>query len=81
MFRFDAKEGFYLYPEAENTDDLRLCVNKGSSYENNVSAREEVCVTKHGLKIPNDTERYDDFVSKIKECEVVFIKRLSECQI
>lgn len=81
MFRFDAKEGFYLYPEAENTDDLRLCVNKGSSYENNVSAREEVCVTKHGLKIPNDTERYDDFVSKIKECEVIFIKRLSECQI
>lgn len=81
MFRFDAKEGFYLYPEAENTDDLRLCVNKGSSYENNVSAREAVCVTKHGLKIPNDTERYDDFVSKIKECEVVFIKRLSECQI
>lgn len=81
MFRFDAKKGFYLYPEAENTDDLRLCVNKGSSYENNVSAREEVCVTKHGLKIPNDTERYDDFVSKIKECEVVFIKRLSECQI
>ena len=80
MFRFDAKEGFYLYPEAENTDDLRLCMNKGSSYENNVSAREEVCVTKHGLKIPNDTERYDDFVSKIKECEVVFIKRLSECQ-
>lgn len=79
MFRFDAKEGFYLYPEAENTDDLRLCVNKGSSYENNVSAREEVSVTKHGLKIPNDTERYGDFVSKIKECEVVFIKRLSEC--
>lgn len=81
MFRFDAKEGFYLYPEVENTDDLRLCMNKGSSYENNVSAREEVCVTKHGLKIPNDTERYEDFVSKIKECEVAFIKRLSECQI
>ena len=81
MFRFDAKKGFYLYPEAENTDDLRLCVNKGTSYENNVSAREEVSVTKHGLKIPNDTERYDDFVSKIKECEVVFIKRLLECQI
>lgn len=81
MFRFDAKQGFYLYPEAENTDDLRLCVNKGSSYENNVSAREEVCVTKHGLKIPNDTERYDDFVSKIKECEEAFIKGLSGCHI
>ena len=80
MFRFDAKEGFYLYPEAENTDDLRLCVNKGSSYENNVSAREEVCLTKHGLKIPNVTERYDDFVSKIKECEEAFIKGLSECR-
>ena len=81
MFRFDAKQGFYLYPEAENTDDLRLCVNKGSSYENNVSAREEVCVTKHGLKIPNDTERYDDFASKIKECEEAFIKGVSGCHI
>ena len=36
MFRFDAKQGFYFYPEAEQADDLKMCVNKGSTYEKNV---------------------------------------------
>ena len=33
MFRFDAKTGYYLYPEAAETIDLRLWMNKGSTYE------------------------------------------------
>lgn len=33
MFRFDAKIGYYLYPEAENADDLLLRMNRGSTYE------------------------------------------------
>ena len=52
MFRFDARAGYYLYPEAGNTEDLRLWMNKGSTYEKNVRPRDNVCVTKHGLKIP-----------------------------
>ena len=33
MFRFDAKIGYYLYPEAENADDLLLRMNRGSGCE------------------------------------------------
>ncbi len=33
MLRFDAKKGYYLYPEAEGADDLQLWLNKGSTYE------------------------------------------------
>lgn len=76
MYRFDAKQGFYLYPEAKNTEDLRLYVNKGISFEKNVSVREDVCVTKHGLKIPNDAETYNDFAAKMKVSEKEFIREL-----
>ena len=71
MFRFDAKKGYYLYPEAEGTDDLRLWMNKGSTYEENVKPRDDVSITKHGLKIPADAENYESFVTRMKysECE------------
>ena len=72
MFRFDAKKGYYLYPEAEGTDDLRLWMNKGSTYEENVMPRDDVSITKHGLKIPADAENYESFVLKMKTSEGVF---------
>ena len=52
MFRFDAKAGYYLYPEAEGSDDLKLWLNRGSTYEENVVPRDDISITKHGLKIP-----------------------------
>lgn len=33
MLRFDSRQGFYLYPEAEGEADLTLYLNKGTSYE------------------------------------------------
>ena len=72
MFRFDARAGYYLYPEAGNTEDLRLWMNKGSTYEKNVRPRDNVCVTKHGLKIPVGAENYEAFVSKMKASENEF---------
>lgn len=71
MFRFDSKKGYYLYPEAEGTDDLQLWMNKGSTYEEDVAPRDDVSITKHGLKIPADAENYETFVMKMKisECE------------
>ena len=66
MFRFDAKAGYYLYPEANGTDDVLLRMNKGSTYEANVAARDDVSVTEHGLKIPVDAQNYDAFVQQMK---------------
>lgn len=72
MFRFDAKIGYYLYPEAENADDLLLRMNQGSTYEKNVMPRDEISVTKHGLKIPIDAQNYADFITRIKVSEQEF---------
>lgn len=73
MFRFDAKEGYYLYPEAEGASDNQMWLNKGSTYEGNVAARDDISVTKHGLKIPAKAESYDDFVLSIREYEKEFV--------
>ena len=72
MLRFDAKTGYYLYPESEGADDLSLWLNKGSTFEDNVMARDDMRVTKHGLKIPSNAENYDKFVAKIQENEKEF---------
>lgn len=72
MFRFDAKAGYYLYPEAEGSDDLRLWLNKGSTYEENVTPRDDICVIKHGLKIPVNAKNYEAFVSMMKVSEYGF---------
>ena len=72
MFRFDAKTGYYLYPEAEGSDDLKLRLNCGSTYEKNVMARDDISVTKHGLKIPVDALNYNEFSARIKTCEQEF---------
>jgi len=72
MFRFDAKKGFYFFPEAENTEDLQLWLNKGSTYEENVEPRNDICVIKHGLRIPNHAEDYNDFVARMNANEMEF---------
>ena len=73
MFRFDAKIGYYLYPEAENADDLLLRMNRGSTYEKNVMARDDISVIKHGLKIPVDAQDYAEFTARMKVQEQEFI--------
>lgn len=72
MFRFDAKKAYYLYPEADNLNDLELLLNQGSSFEKNVSPREDISVVKHGLKIPASDGAYSDFIEKIKISETAF---------
>ena len=69
MFRFDAKMGYYLYPETGKAGSEHFLLNRGSTYEGSVKAREDICVIKHGLKIPVDAEDYEDFVTKMKTTE------------
>ena len=57
------------------SDDIELLMNQGSTYEKNVVPREDVSVTKHGLKIPVDAENYEMFVSRMEKSESDF-KRL-----
>ena len=74
MLRFDAKMGYYIYPEIENADGRQLWLNKGSTYENNVFPRGDISVTKHGLKIPVDAEDYKSFTARMSTYEQEFSK-------
>ena len=76
MFRFDAKIGYYLYPETEDSDSLYLWMNRGSTYDGNVTPRNDICVIKHGLKIPFYVESFEEFVSKMKINEMEFKKEI-----
>lgn len=72
MLRFDSRQGFYLYPEAEWEADLTLYLNKGTSYEGNVFMRDDIYVAKCGLSIPKEDENYSEFVKMMKESEKMF---------
>ena len=74
MFRFDAKVGYYLYPDAKGADDMKLRMNCGSTYEENVKPRDDVSIIKHGLRIPTDVGEYRGFVAEIKNSEEEFVK-------
>ena len=80
MFRFDAKTGYYLYPESKERDKEELRLNQGTKYESNVSAREDIYVMKCGLEIPCHTSNYQEFVDKIKINEHKFIRNFSNMQ-
>lgn len=73
MFRFDAKIGYYLYPETGDADDLSLRMNQGSTYEANVYPRDDISIIKHGLKIPTDASDYANFAAKMNISEKAFI--------
>lgn len=73
MFRFDSKQGYYLYPEKCDIDKSTLKMNQGSTYENNVVKRDDISVTKCGLKIPCDTRSYEEFKEKIYISEKEFL--------
>ena len=72
MYRFDAKVGFYLYPNAEGDFDKQLWLYQGTTYENNEKARDDISVVKHGLTIPQDAKDYESFVSQISSAEETF---------
>ena len=73
MFRFNAKTGYYLYPEAGDSENLKLQMNRGSTYEENVTPRDDVSITKYGLKIPVDATNYAGFVATMKNSEQEFM--------
>jgi len=60
MYRFDAKYGYYIHPETSGESQMYY-LNEGSTYEKNVKPREDVFVTKLGLRVPQDAPNYDEF--------------------
>lgn len=78
MFRFDAKKGIYLYPEIGSRDALELWLNEGSTFEGNVSKRDDIMVIKLGIQIPKSCVNYNHFKSKMKINEEILKNRIKE---
>lgn len=76
MLRFDSKKGFYIYPEKGMAADKKLRLNSGSTYENKVSVRDDISVTKAGLLVEQGAENYESFVELQGYNESSFIHRL-----
>lgn len=84
MEGFEAKKGYYLYPENGGSNGVPLRMNRGSTYEDNVTPRDDVLIKKHGLKIPkikDETQKisdYESFVKEMKKSENIFQNDLKE---
>lgn len=74
MFRFDAKKGFYFYPEMGEEEDAVMWLNRGSTYEKNVEAREDICLIKHGFQIPTGIDVYSAFTEQMRCNEIKFLE-------
>ena len=67
---------YFFYPESTDSADVKLYLNSGSSFENNVKPRGDISVIKHGLKIPDNAADYEDFKKKMKYSELNFLDLL-----
>ena len=77
MLRFDSKKAFYLYPESGENESKILVLNSGSTYENNVKPREDICVKKQGLVIANTASNYEEFREIMGKHEDVFTNQIN----
>ena len=84
MYRFNARLGFYLFPNNKNdanNSQFNLLQGKGEGRDT------KIIVKKVGLEIPQTSSSYDDFVKQIQELEKIFqetIQKLlneSECTL
>ena len=76
MYRFDAKKGYYLYPEADGQEPVKLKLNSGNTFDSEVKARDDVFVIKLGLKIPSCEGLYNDFIESIVGYENEFKNKI-----
>lgn len=76
MFRFDSKRGYYIYPDAIESGSKRLMMNEGLTYEGNVTARNDISITKLGLRIPGEAKDYKEFKRQIRINEIAFVKSI-----
>ena len=78
MFRFDSKRGYYIYPDSIESGSKCLMMNEGSTYEGNVSARTDICITKLGLRVPSEARSYEEFKEQIEVSEITLRKSIED---
>lgn len=81
MFRFEAKKGMYFYPDKVHDKSKFYKMNTGTTYENNVSVRDDISIVKLGIKIPQEVESYKDFSKQMLESEESFLNEVREATL
>lgn len=75
MYRFNAQQGFYLFPYAgKNEENKRYELLEGIGQKRS----EPVIVEKVGLVIPQDTSSFKEFCQQIESSEQAFLKSFVE---
>jgi hypothetical protein len=78
MFRFDSKQGYYIYPDENDGNDgnMKLELLSGAKLpETNLPVEsisdrtDKVIVTKLGLRVPKNSNNFRDFCENIKKSE------------
>lgn len=54
--------------------DAVMWLNRGSTYEKNVEAREDICLIKHGFQIPTGIDVYSAFTEQMRCNEIKFLE-------
>ena len=54
-------------------EDAVMWLNRGSTYEKNVEAREDICLIKHGFQIPTGIDVYSAFTEQMRCNEIKFL--------
>ncbi len=76
MYRFNAKRGYFFYPEKdENVEHKELKLYQGM--DSNKTARgDDITLTKFGFKVPQNAPDYKTFEEMMKKAECDFISNL-----
>ena len=69
---FKPLDASFVSADGNGSEDTILFMNSGSTYENNVKARENVCIIKHGLNIPTCASCYNHFSLEMQKSEMQF---------
>jgi 5-methylcytosine-specific restriction endonuclease McrBC regulatory subunit McrC len=77
MYRFDAKQGYYFYPEKdENVEHKKLILYQGMGSAKTIRT-DDITLTKLGFKVPQNVSKYEHFEEEMKKAECNFISDLS----
>lgn len=81
MFRLDAKKALYLYPDRTHEIPKLYSMLSGTTYENNVSPRDDISVVKVGMNIPKVASDYKDFSVQMQASEQTFLQDISNSSL
>ncbi|MDO5750618.1 MAG: hypothetical protein Q4P78_05380 [Rothia sp. (in: high G+C Gram-positive bacteria)] len=77
MFRFNASQGYYIYPEQDTTQKAKqLNLMQGTSYEGNLESRNDVWVKKLPFYIPQGSSKYIEFSAAMEQNAKTFLSSL-----